>query len=35
MVNVIVGVIEKADIQVKIEYFESEEEAKEWIKNTI
>ncbi|WP_375560810.1 STAS/SEC14 domain-containing protein [Bernardetia sp. OM2101] len=33
MINVIVGVIEKADIKVKIEYFESEEEAIKWIKN--
>lgn len=33
MVNVIAGVIEKADIQVKIEYFENEEQAIEWIKN--
>ncbi|WP_338764268.1 hypothetical protein WAF17_21375 [Bernardetia sp. ABR2-2B] len=34
MVNVIVGVIEKANIQVKLEYFESEEDAIDWIKNT-
>jgi len=35
MINVIIGVIDKANIKVKIEYFESEEEAIEWIKNSI
>jgi hypothetical protein len=35
MLNVIIGVIEKASIQVKVDYFDSENEAIEWIKNTI
>jgi hypothetical protein len=35
MVNVIVGVIEKANIQVRVEYFENEIEAREWIKNPV
>jgi hypothetical protein len=35
MVNVIMGVIEKASIKVRVEYFENEEEAIEWIKNPL
>ncbi len=35
MLNVIEGVMEKSNIQVKIEYFDSEEKAKEWIKNMV
>ena len=35
MMNVIVGVVEKANIKIKAEYFESEEEAKEWIKDIV
>ncbi len=33
MMNVILGVVEKANIKVKAEYFETEKEAVEWIKN--
>ncbi len=32
MVNVLMGVIDKANIKVKAEYFENEEKALEWIK---
>lgn len=31
MMNVIIGVIEKSNITVKTEYFDNEEQAKEWI----
>lgn len=31
MMNVILGVVDKANIKVTAEYFENEEEAKEWI----
>ncbi len=33
MMNVILGVVDKANIKINAEYFESEEEAREWIKN--
>lgn len=35
MVNVLIGVVKKAEIKVKFKYFENEEDAKEWIKNPI
>ncbi len=35
MMNVILGVVDKANIKIKAEYFENEEEAREWIKNPV
>jgi len=35
MVNVIKGVIDKASIEIRVEYFDNEDEAREWIKNLI
>ena len=33
MINVILGVVDKANIKINAEYFENEEAAREWIKN--
>ena len=35
MVSVIMGVVEKANIKVKVEYFDNEADARKWIKDAI